>query len=42
MHYIAELGLQNQVREFRTLFSDEDFIRSLTFSISAVVIARSE
>ncbi|GLF94858.1 flavin monoamine oxidase family protein [Streptomyces yaizuensis] len=22
MHYIAELGLQNQVREFRTLFSD--------------------
>ncbi|WP_262387330.1 NAD(P)/FAD-dependent oxidoreductase [Streptomyces sp. TRM49041] len=23
MHYIAELGLQNQVREFRTLFSDD-------------------
>ncbi|GAB2805164.1 flavin monoamine oxidase family protein [Streptomyces daliensis] len=23
MHYIAELGLQKQVREFRTLFSDE-------------------
>ncbi|MCK1798028.1 FAD-dependent oxidoreductase [Streptomyces sp. XM4193] len=23
MHYIAELGLQNQVREFRTIFSDD-------------------
>lgn len=23
MHYIAELGMQDQVREFRTLFSDE-------------------